>query len=77
VSNDGPNKQLRTDGTGRFSKSKCADTVTLQTRSGHSIIIGLHFAFANALRHCRGKGATKLARGLSTDDGDLASRGGL
>jgi hypothetical protein len=25
--------------------------------SGHSIIFGLHFAFANELRHCRGKGA--------------------
>jgi hypothetical protein len=66
VSNDGTDKPRRTYDRSRFSKSKCADTVTLQTRSGHSIIFGPHFAFANALRHCRGKGATKLARGLST-----------
>jgi len=26
-------------------------------RSGHSIMFDLHFAFANELRHCRGKGA--------------------
>jgi hypothetical protein len=26
-------------------------------RSGRSIIFGMHFAFANELRHCRGKGA--------------------
>jgi hypothetical protein len=34
-------------------------------RSGRSIIFGLHFAFANELRHCRGKGAAdwrKLSR---------------
>jgi hypothetical protein len=29
----------------------------IPARSGHSIMFGLHFAFANELRHCRGKGA--------------------
>jgi hypothetical protein len=44
--------------------TKRADAVTFQMRSGHGIIASLPFAFANELRHCRGKGATDLGKGL-------------
>jgi hypothetical protein len=34
----------------------------LQTRSGHSIIVGLHFAFANALS---GQSCDQIGEGLN------------
>jgi hypothetical protein len=72
-------KPHRINCTGAFSKTRSmlgilvspnqgsaitmsADAATFQTRSRHSIA-SLHFAFANEMGHCRGKGATNWRKG--------------
>jgi hypothetical protein len=43
-----------------LQRSRSAPTLYIPTRSGHCIMASPHFAFANNLRRCRGKGATEL-----------------
>jgi hypothetical protein len=53
-------------GSSPVQRSRSAPTRSHSKRAPDTaIIVGLHFAFANELRHCRGKGAARIGKRLS------------